>query len=130
MTCDKEALIALRDRVREANEADREIDAMLLMRLGLCDEISDPVCGPEIVNELAGKTYAHPAPITASIDAAKALMERVLPGCEYQLCNYEFPVAMIRPRGLTGWFASYLRDPALAILDAILTALIERDTAT
>lgn len=50
------------------------VDDDILSLLGLAEETAnDIVVGRETVNKLAGRTYIHPAPITASVDAALAL---------------------------------------------------------
>ncbi len=68
-------------KLKDADGPSRELDAAILGALNHIRFLgNDAVVGDEPVNVLAGKTYSHPAPITASIDAALALTGEVLPG--------------------------------------------------
>jgi len=74
-------LTALLERVRNATGPDRELDADILIALECIDEAPwDIIVGRDVINKLSSRTYSHPAPITYSVDAALALVERVLPG--------------------------------------------------
>ena len=151
MTYDKEALIALRERVREAEGADREIDALLWAEFDGRDvRWQDPghlyaksrqaphdecLIAWRAVN---GNVYVQHemchqiTPLTASIDAALALVERVLPGWfNSSIKASEGYLAYIWQTDHSRDFASKgLASRPLAILDALLTALIEQETAT
>jgi hypothetical protein len=63
----------------------------------------------------------QPAPLTASIDAALALVERVFPGEGIVLETHGVPVAGI---GQSGQYPSKAPTPPLAIITALLRALI------
>jgi hypothetical protein len=156
MTYDRDALIALRERVREAEGADREIDAALFVALlepSWVTSDKDPgmvAASAKSFGAGGGKAQfihglCHPAPTyTASIDAALALVERVFPGCASR--RDAWPLAPEKHRMFkcqlyevdsAGWHTgdhfvvdgkSNYSEP-LAILDALLTALIEREAS-
>jgi len=124
MTHDKEALIALRERVREAEGADREIDWSLYQAFTKDNQA---------VRNARHLHDGYPL-YTASIDAALALVEMVFPEWQHVTWGGVFPyggMAELRsgaPECLV--FSGKAETLPLAILDAFLTAMIERETAT
>lgn len=69
--------------------------------------------------------------LTASIDAALSLVERVMPGWHFNLTNFPWPVAdMITPTADDKEWAKHFSAKgatlALAILSALLTALVAK----
>lgn len=126
-----EQLQSLLDRVREAEGADRAIDASLFV-LG---EPSYASTGPMpgwIKEQEAGRDDFKVIPrVTASIDAALALTERVLPGWCYKLVQesgtYTFVVRDAPELAKVAASAVASKPTApLAILCAVLTALYMR----
>ena len=67
-----------------------------------------------------------PEPFTASLDAALALAERVLPGSDWNVCHEEGELkAHLWPRGTyIGGHEGVAQTPALALVAAILKAMI------
>ena len=118
-------LRALRERVEKAEGPDRELDADIFFALN-----------PEI-QELrphfsAGQVAAIVPELTASIDAAVALIERKLPGYGFEVLasdrdSYRAAVwPWISSRGTRaqiGHQHSYAKTPALALIAALLSAL-------
>ena len=135
MTYDTQKLTGLRDRVRAATGPDRELDCETAVLLdgfirqpGKYEEDEFDYCymdgGDLITPGYGGDQMVHY--YTASVDAALALVERVLPRSDLQF---------IRDHG--EWDVQIGDAPPsvglplpLAILDALLTALIERDGAS
>jgi hypothetical protein len=117
MAYDRDALIALRERVREAEGADRQLDKdVYILALRAAGVTTPPFAYWGMISQY-----------TASIDAALALVERVLPGCGYSLEKDEgrFLASLEVSRCMEEG-----KSHPLAILDALLSALIERETAT
>ena len=121
------------DRLKAATGPDRELDAAIELAYGYSIP-SDAIFRPETdyvqcqwnwVHPLDGKIF-HICPLyTASIDAALALVERMLPEWRFviraTLCELKHPQRMLKDvdgRGAT---------PALAILIALFTALHGKD---
>ena len=144
MTHDKDALIALRERVREAEGADREIDVAVLTAFGLYTLEKREPDRKEWLYPV-GKEWGRINPfelrratlnLSASIDAALALVERVLPGWRWlvEFDDHRGPPygVIVKPHG-DDWSLErrhLAKTAPLAILDALLTALIERETKT
>jgi hypothetical protein len=137
MTHDKEALIALRERVRETNGADREIDAAVLCAL-LPDTYRPSNDAPIVWEIPPGQTarkLCNGGNLSGSIDAALALVERVLPGADLIMKRGHLGPYSSVDIGKSGRFSRWINwgfverpddELPLAILDALLTALIER----
>lgn len=135
MTSTVKDLISLLDRVRAAEKSDREIDAAIF-------EAIDPnfptgalrMWG--LVGQAAFATGAYTSvkasTYTSSIDAAVALAERVLPGELWKVSsNFDEvadeaePAYWARMRSPRLHFAA---TPALALLAAVLSALIAKES--
>lgn len=78
--------------------------------------------------------YQHATPVTASLDAAVALCERVLPGWQWAVWGGAVEAGSTKPRcmahvsdGRTQWTASDTPNAAIALIIAILTALEARE---
>jgi len=111
-------LTALLERVRSATGPNRELDGYIAILL------NDPLSSFEI---LGRRGWAYPE-YTASVDAALALVERMLPGAD--------PICLAGEAGR--WWASidtfdgvgedaeWFRSAPLAILAALLSALIDK----
>lgn len=138
-------LQSLLERVEKEKGTDREIDADLDVALR-GGEIQwrqanytmdmHPVARRPSGNHLGGYEHEHVPLYTASIDAALALAERVLPGWDYEITG-------IRAHGAVailwkeGWRDDWERatrsesaTPPLAILAALLKALIAQKQGT
>lgn len=132
-------LSPLHQRVREASGPDRELDAELYVLLEVIPNDGrvstygpyDPAFSPYLV---AGTkidwlpTTREDAPYyTASIDAALALVERVLPGCRVRmLIMASKTLVNLAEHGVPFPKWSPLAEgatPALAILSALLSAI-------
>lgn len=151
MTPSPTTLRSLLARVEGASGADREIDRALMAIehareqrfIGVYDEFNRRVMSDVWVHRATGKwktTAADGHEFTASVDAALALVERVLPGC-----GVGFDVNVEHGRGdkpvrawlnqseaewtYDGWPSAVGRTPALAILAALLKALLARQEA-
>lgn len=119
-------LATLRARIDAATGPDRELDLSLAEALV-----------PDVVvllhNRGTGQnersTYWH---YTASIDAALALVERLLPGWLWTFGSYgpdDGPWACItEPTEPCADYAARGPTPALAILSALMSAMIERES--
>ena len=116
----------------------REVDAEILGSLdgehNLITRYYDAVIGWDTINGLGVRNYGHPAPLTASIDAASALVERVLPGWSWEARRSGFGNGqasvwnpMEQPRPGTTIRADHKSSPAIALLIATLKALEARD---
>jgi hypothetical protein len=132
-------LAELLERVRAATGPDEMLAADICVHLqyggggseGASNVRTDPDWEGELLFEIGTEDCVNPIPkLTASIDAALGLVERVLPGCSWRI-----------QRNLDGrdWAELYRRKgeffdvwseggfqatPALAILAALLSALI------
>lgn len=124
MTLPPSDLTSLVERVEGASGADRELDALLL-------PVFDPALQVRHNSVWRGKlccgslTDCLP-PYSASVDAALALVERVLPGCGYDLTfvpgnDHPFDAYLWPDSG--GPEIGEGVTPALAILSALLRAL-------
>ena len=102
-----DTLRALEKRLAEASGPDADIDYALWTALG------GPTRG----------SPGYPNGPTASLDAAVALVERVLPGGYWEVrCN---PMASVRVTGTSDpLFTAHAKSPALALLLACVRALI------
>jgi len=132
MTYDIETLRALRERVREATWPDRELDALIW---GIEDTRPLAAAGGDrpIYKQCPDDAVAFdsPPPFTASIDASLALVERVLPGWQHVTWGGVWPyggMAELRSGGPECFVSNGEAGTLpLAILDALLSALIERE---
>lgn len=128
---DNSGLAGLLARVEAATGADIELDEAI--SLALCDEhrfmqLADAPVGAGCEMYRFGPRGFHSAlRVTASLDAALALVERVLPGMLWAK-NYEGGFRIYQP-GVSGFFSGYAKTPALALLAAMLKALIAKEAA-
>jgi hypothetical protein len=138
MPATTEELRALLDRVQKATGPDRELDKELLWVLGRYSWR-----GMNYWND-TGEMWPSRLSVffTASIDAAVALVERVLPGWSHAhitqkthtnigyVHNNEtaFTGLAARPNPKRQWFECRAPTPPLAILAAMLSALIALST--
>lgn len=116
-------LTALLERVKAATGPDRELDAAIVRALGLAEN--------DLVFYIGRGDDWPQAKITASIDAALALVEKMLPGAmqasgimeEGPFCRLVVP----NPEywGYREFKGDGVTQP-LAVLAALLTALIEK----
>lgn len=116
-------LATLVERVEAASGADRELDALLL-------PIFDPALQVRHNSVWRGKLCCGSLadclqPYTASVDAALALVERVLPGWDYCLSkgSDEPACASLAPSDSASVIEVEAHTPAVAILSALLRAL-------
>jgi hypothetical protein len=145
MTKDSD-LSSLLERVKGADGPDREIDACITaalaeplwpLREGASLYVDMEAYGPyvRVHDPRIGKRSKGNAPMfsldevpayTSSLDAALALVERVLPGWEILITNEGDPadtwVASIGPRDTFTSFETQRPTPALALLSALLSA--------
>lgn len=113
-----ETLSELLARVEKAEAPDLELGRAAANTLLSCGVAGANFCA----------TNGNPA---ASLDAALALLERVLPGCDWTISNESpidgpGPFAWVQPAIGEGSRA-YGKTPALALLAAMLTALISKE---
>jgi hypothetical protein len=140
------SLHELLERVKAASGPDRELDAAIHMAV-LPDDFASKIMrgdyathswrlgsgGVSYVSPNSGGTSggSHPvAAYTASIDAAVALIERVLPGCEWDVSTASggragYEVEIVRPHG--GAWTRPGPTPPLALIAALLEAKIAED---
>jgi hypothetical protein len=144
----------LLERVRAAKDADQSLDADICVDLqyggggseGAVNVRTDPDWEGELLFEIGTEDCVNPIPpITASIDAALALVERVLPGWAWMVqkiegvptrgalrdCEADLWIPSAKTQGLKRERArSDGATHALAILAALLSALIaQRENA-
>lgn len=124
------------ERLEAATGADREIDADLMVALCGAWRVNDSqFYGPGEKSwsfgeyEEESRAWCGPLPyLTASLDAALALVEEKLPGCDWNLDRdsgrYEFEILPTEER--IGYGARSA-TPALAVLIALLRALEAKD---
>ena len=128
MPVDKAEIEGLVERLRQATGQDRELDRDILALFECVDGGDDPIIGWCEWNRLGNKTYVHPAPLSDSIDAALALVERLLPGWRYDIHSPRFgiPFEAVLMDGDSASRRIVVGNAAtapLAILSALLTAL-------
>jgi hypothetical protein len=136
---DRETLIALRERVIGAKESDRELDADIwhMLTPGVTRKATKVVSSkglwPDyVIDETRDESHRLiiVPEYTASIDAALALVERVLPGRHKDLYIDDTGGARFCLGRMT---SSFVQDratsPCIAILAALLSALIAKETA-
>ena len=126
----REQLQALLERVEKATGADLETDFAILQNLhhagfGTITRYYDEIIGWDTVNILAGRTFAHPAPVTKSIDAALALVGKVLPEHDWVLGHTNGGLTIHCQLGPSE--IHFGATPALSILAALLKALIAQE---
>jgi hypothetical protein len=126
---DRETLIALRERVVAATGPDRELDIQISRALGVEADWHGELDSLGY-NHIRGFCALGMQPLTASIDAALALVERVLPGRHKDLYIDDTGGARFCLGRMT---SSFVQDratsPCIAILAALLSALIAKETA-
>jgi hypothetical protein len=152
---DRETLIALRERVVNATGPDRGLDIHISHALGVDADWHGDLDNLGY-NHLRGFCALGMRPLTASADAALALVERVLPGWGWQCgtcCvsddalifpDFNSPVHGDRLKAELGYdkmkagdrydtgFDTDRRPPGnvpLAILESLLSVLIAKETA-
>lgn len=128
----------LLERVKVAKGPDRELDADIAAALGFKIEWKQANYTLEMYPVITWPPGREPCPqFTTSIDAALALVERVLPGFQWLIRNDEtrgFFANLHEPHKSPNqghWSAPcWAATPALAILSALLTALIAQKQAS
>lgn len=109
-------------RVEAATGPDRELDFDVCAALGLYE--AEPTYGPHL------RRIWHGPRLTASIDAALALVEKVLPGCT-DTSDASYPEAGIEwtlfPDGGDDWITGTAKTRPLAIIAALLRALKQQE---
>lgn len=132
------ALRELKAKVNAATGPDRELDAQLSVHFGLMSA-EHAEYWLEWIAGLGGSCDAPvpPSPLTASMDAAVALVERVLPGWSWEARRSgtgDSGQAMVwnpmTQPGTTQWESFRVTgcaSPSLAILSALLAALAAKD---
>jgi hypothetical protein len=128
---DRETLIALRERVVAATGPDRELDIQISRALGVEADWHGELDSLGY-NHIRGFCALGMQPLTASIDAALALVERVLPGCWVEGALHPSRPSAIEVHSATVYDAlgsETGNTPPLAILAALLSALIAKETA-
>jgi broad specificity phosphatase PhoE len=136
MTEDKAALSALLERVEAATGPDRGLDVFIAQAVEKPTDMLNGMMFDEAIerfpHDLAGIANHWPiAPYTSSLDAALALVARVLPG--WLVSINDLPplnpagaaVAALRADGKADDVLGYGNSRALAILAALLKALGE-----
>lgn len=130
MTLSKEELSGLVERVRGLKGSDREVSRDIWQCLDTPEwkraylEAQAPCGCPH--DQAVEYAIRHLPDVTSSVDAALALVERVLPGCELELQinkpNHDWQTALIRvaPLKMIGGEASTL---PLALILALLLSL-------
>lgn len=120
------------DRLRRAETGSRELDAMIAVSLQIMPSNAFQPCASDDPGTFGTGAYTFwTAPeYTTSIDAAVALVERMLPGALWRV--QKCPTAIINQNigaywataGMTGeQEAAYGATPALAIVTALFTAI-------
>lgn len=132
----------MRDLIAKLEALDgpnREVDAEILGSLdgehNLITRYYDAVIGWDTINGLGVRTYGHPAPLTASLDAAVALVERVLPDHAREMSVWpgscHVTILMTDENGFhnssMGRFEALHEIEAITLLIATLKALEARD---
>lgn len=136
-------------RIESAEKADRELDFAVALASGLY-QLQEPEGGREEGDTTQYVRYVHPIyktvwsgsigacvpEITASVDAALALVERMLPGWAWRIEYWPGQSAKVDlwERGADGWHSYPMvslqhvrgKTPALAILAALLKALLAK----
>lgn len=126
-------LTALRDRVIAATGPDRELDAALYTIVYFPEYSADDAGAQAAIR--VNLEYRPPPCYTASVDAALALCERMLPGWARGFdAGSKTIIAFVDPHDFEDRFsgARYTATGAaepLAILAAILNALIAKETS-
>jgi len=83
-----------------------------------------------VTSDAKGYPHKHAAHVTASLDAAVALCERVLPGYLWSLSIHETGTAIAHvDTDWEGSFPRYHAIPAIALLIATLKAIDEQEDA-
>lgn len=118
------------ERLEKAEAGSRELDALVAVASGLATEINPK--NPERVRYIGEHSdfYLAATPVTRSLDAAVALVERLKPGQEWSIGSNQpdigEPWARIRTAPLRSLEES-AATPALALCLALLKALEARD---
>lgn len=126
------------ERLTEATGPDRELDAAIIVAATPAEGQGDDLitlrrtsesdeCAPGTYWRVSfsGKSLRTSYPYTASIDAAVALVERLLPGCHRRSQNWNYPpsyAVSIGPSYVDSSYARHACEP-IAILLALFRAL-------
>lgn len=141
MTDNLNQLHSLLERLEKANGPDREIDAEILVVLGILVKNEGRGyrrIGPDgtiktgwyvdLLDYWKWPTSVFEVePLTASLDASVALVEKVLPGWDWQVgtCDSEQYVGhIVEEFGMAALIWEYGPNPALALLTAMVKALL------
>ena len=118
----------LLERVERSTGPDRELDAHIAIKAAGMTPTA--VYGHELLGNLHTAPSRFPA-YTSSVDAALALIGRVLPGAEGFVEFGKRPVAVLFIDGDDGQTSTVGRapTPALALCAALLAAMIEQEGA-
>lgn len=133
------SLLDLQSRVRAATGPDREIDAEIhAAAFGgapayRCSDSTRRSYGPGTVHEHDNGGFVKNAHVTSayssSIDAALELVERVLPGVNWEIQRLDEGDPEPWFDAQVGEALAQARSAPLAILDALLSALIAQSTS-
>lgn len=134
MGVDVSGLEELLERVKAATGPDRELDGDIAEALGINPKGSFRMRSSPDKAAFGIGAYSSwkPDPLTASIDAALALVERVLPGWTYNFGNVGEDdcgwACLTQPEGDCTDFGASAPTIPLAILAALLQALTSERT--
>lgn len=130
------ALEGLLERVESATGPDRELDARIWCAINGYDFVAWDGAGAVYRFREPGIRHmdaAHVQPVTRSVDAALALVERVLPGWSWQIDNSGGEVTACLSEASGSWLVASDKEAfgrhkyaALAILAALLRALFAK----
>lgn len=120
-------------RLREAEGPDRELDRDIGLAIGgwryeALGDLGEMLFVPEDATYYGDSPGAMYPSFTESIEASLALVERMLPGCAWEITTTGFkPGASIVVHGPRTMFGAYANTPALALIAALFTALQEKE---
>lgn len=133
------------NRLRSAESGSRELDAMIAVSLQIMPSNAFQPCASSDAGTFGtgAHTFWHAPEYTTSIDAALALVERMLPDATIDMYgpenekpqkeNRRWIVNVYKPLAYVGLeYTSEARSPSapLAILTALFTALAAKDSQT
>lgn len=116
----------LLERIKAASGAERDLDGLIFVTLKLDPNLSNLAGHPGFVLDGSRNAFSVPA-YTKSIDAALALVERVLPEHDWILGHTNSGLTIHCQLGPSKEHMEFGANPPLAILSALLTALIAQD---
>lgn len=124
---DKASLIALKERVDAADGPSYALDTAIALHTGFwpaerVDYTTGSMSEGLTVWFTDGPELPLPPNVTASVDAALALVERVLPGWEWGVRNSG--TSFVCNEALAAYQYTERATPCLSILSALLAALI------